>query len=227
MTNEYRLPLNSKVRLKGDRTDVYTLAKAGAEGWVRERTMDPVGAFPMVLVEWDKSHWAYNGQPDTWTFEDHFDLVQEQEQVNDKTPDQSEIAAALEVLRKAASANDEPEQRARAHPEPERHLQIVPDEPEPEGESDLLNDEEYLRLLRSAAGHAAGAEAFLVVAVKHEEGPFGGGKTALVPRVFKGEKSDAATTLLGLQLAHLAAIFHQELAVEQINSQDPEPPTAA
>jgi hypothetical protein len=30
---------------------------------------------PVIYVTWDKTHWSYNGAPDCWTFEDHFDKV--------------------------------------------------------------------------------------------------------------------------------------------------------
>ncbi len=42
------------------------------EGWVREKTHDEYG-YPMVYIEWDKKHWAYNGERDGWTMEAHFD----------------------------------------------------------------------------------------------------------------------------------------------------------
>jgi hypothetical protein len=31
----------------------------------------------MVYIEWDKKHWTYNGEPDEWTFAEHFEPVKE------------------------------------------------------------------------------------------------------------------------------------------------------
>jgi hypothetical protein len=68
------IPVGSRVSLKDGMERVYTFAVAGTEGWVRERKEDSDG-FPLVRIEWDKEHWRYNGQPDGWTFEDHFRLI--------------------------------------------------------------------------------------------------------------------------------------------------------
>src|ERR1700694_5904746 len=67
---------NRRVRLREDKADVYTKAYAGSEATIRELGID-VGDFPMVFVEWDKKHWLYNGESDMWTFESHFDPVEE------------------------------------------------------------------------------------------------------------------------------------------------------
>lgn len=68
------IPLHSRVALVDGAESVYAFALAGTEGWVRDRKKDEDG-FEMVKVEWDRDHWRYNGQPDCWTFTDHFKVV--------------------------------------------------------------------------------------------------------------------------------------------------------
>src|SRR4051812_27694283 len=121
----FRLPLTEpgtyselgRIRLRGDKTGVYDLARAGAEGWIRARTLDPVGEFPMVYVEWDKDHWAYNGQSDIWTYEDHFERANEEKMSNNN----EQIRKALQVLAGALGVDEKP-----ASP-PQGQLRAVPD----------------------------------------------------------------------------------------------------
>src|SRR3954462_1476071 len=68
------IPLHSRVALKPGADEIYTHAFVGSEGWVRAIKKDADG-FEMVNVEWDKDHWRFNGQPDGWTFSDHFDVI--------------------------------------------------------------------------------------------------------------------------------------------------------
>src|SRR3954469_9770081 len=73
MTEEL-FPLHTRVALKDGADNVYLLALAGTEGWVRGHREDDDG-FRMVAIEWDKEHWRYNGQPDGWSFADHFKAI--------------------------------------------------------------------------------------------------------------------------------------------------------
>jgi len=68
------IPLHSRIALNPGAEDLYQLAVAGTEGWVRGHKVDDAG-FEMVKVEWDKDHWRYNGQPDGWTFATHFKII--------------------------------------------------------------------------------------------------------------------------------------------------------
>lgn len=89
-----KIPLHSRVALKDGADTVYVYALAGTEGWVRGQKEDSDG-FELFRIEWDKEHWRYNGQPDGWTFADHFKVIgppdpvdQEEEDVEeDTTPD--------------------------------------------------------------------------------------------------------------------------------------------
>lgn len=69
-----RIPLHSRVALREGADNVYSLALPGTQGWVRDHRVDEDG-FEMVAIEWDTDHWRYNGQPDGWTFAEHFEVI--------------------------------------------------------------------------------------------------------------------------------------------------------
>jgi hypothetical protein len=73
-----RFHVNSRVKLRDgvDPSFYGGFSRTGNEGWVRKIQIDKLG-YPHILVEWDKNHWSYNGAPDTWTWQDHFDEVEE------------------------------------------------------------------------------------------------------------------------------------------------------
>src|SRR6266550_2150007 len=73
---EHRTRKDQKVRLKSSGQDaLYSHAYAGSEGWVRDQKLDPLG-YPLVFIEWDREHWADNGEPNKWAFEAHFEPVE-------------------------------------------------------------------------------------------------------------------------------------------------------
>jgi hypothetical protein len=83
---EHKTKIGDRVILKGQGQDsLYQAAYAGAEGWVRKHRHDPLG-YPEIFVEWDKSHWTYNGESDGWTMEAHFDIVEDEMDHDDKHP---------------------------------------------------------------------------------------------------------------------------------------------
>lgn len=117
------IPLNSRVALRNGADSVYIYALPGTEGWVREYKEDDDG-FEMIRVEWDKSHWRYNGQPDGWTFASHFNLIgppsevkeiEEPEETGDLDlemiipPSEDEVGQYMEILTEAMDAASESE----------------------------------------------------------------------------------------------------------------------
>jgi hypothetical protein len=115
------IPLNTRVALREGADDVYLLALPGTEGWVRDHKQDPDG-FEMVAVEWDKDHWRYNGQPDGWTFADHFkvigppsirrkevDMSEEFEELPKQGPSDDQIEEYVEQMSQALDAASEAE----------------------------------------------------------------------------------------------------------------------
>ncbi len=66
-----------KIRIMDDYvgSNIYQgFARNGNEAYIRGVKSDRWG-LPMILIEWDKNHWTYNGAPDGWTFPDHFEKV--------------------------------------------------------------------------------------------------------------------------------------------------------
>ena len=219
MTSEdFRLPLtphgeysdSGRVRLRGDRTDVYDLAKANSEGWVRARSHDPVGGFRMVLIEWDEKHWTYNGQGNMWTYEDHFEPVQEQEVMS---KDDDELRAALKVI--AAKLGDD---KKEADPVEDDVATILGggDDEDPDAFTPATNDE-YLSTLKQAMKAASQAEGFVLIAVGTEEHPQTG-RPVLAPHIFKADKTEEASLLVGTHLHQLGLMAHQELAFEAVTA---------
>lgn len=74
------LPPDTYVELLPGFEQVYDFALAGTRGWIRDTQEDEYG-FEKVYVEWDKNHWRYQGEPDGWTFANHFQEVKETELV--------------------------------------------------------------------------------------------------------------------------------------------------
>src|SRR4051812_35148617 len=74
--SDKQFPPNALVELKAGPDDLYQNATAGSRGYVKQSREDEHG-FDMIYVEWDKTDWRYNGQPDGWLFESHFDIVPE------------------------------------------------------------------------------------------------------------------------------------------------------
>ena len=59
------------VELLPGREDLYQYAIVGSRGTILATRTDSYG-YEKVLVEWDKDHWRYNGEPDGWTYASHF-----------------------------------------------------------------------------------------------------------------------------------------------------------
>src|SRR5271170_1972050 len=113
MVTTYRLPIDSRVRLRdGIDPSLYKgFSCTGNEGWVRDHRADEHG-YPQVMVEWDHDHWAYNGAPNCWTWENHFDLVEE------PMSEQPQNPTLADLLTMAAQAASDLEARADKKVEP-------------------------------------------------------------------------------------------------------------
>lgn len=77
--------INSYVKLKKEfaNTDMYRNVNAGATGWVRDRKVDFDG-FDMIFIEWDELNPLYLGEQDKWVFESHFEVIEDQTDLNEK-----------------------------------------------------------------------------------------------------------------------------------------------
>jgi hypothetical protein len=190
---EFRFKKNQRVRLKDQPANLYHRAFVGSEGWVRECREDEVG-FPMVKIEWDKEHWAYNGERDMWTFEEHFEPVESEESMPENNDFLDRLAAFIAEEQKRQADGKEPQDDTGSI------------------NDDVDRDAQYLAVLDAAVEYAREAEAFLLVAVRREHSPVEGERFMLVPDMYAVYKAEDAGILLETQLAHVAATFHQELA---------------
>lgn len=205
MDEGYRLPLKSRVRLRdGLASSLYGgMAKVGNEGWITDRRNDRFG-LPEVYIHWDPFHWAYNNQPDCWTWEDHFDIVKTMPDNDDIRKQISDMAAGFAKL--AESLGDD-----------------VPDAPTPEPEAleeledSFASDARYAKSIESAVKALQESESFMVVAIRREPHPMV--KDGLIKPSVVGDAKNAETqAVVGMQLSQLAASYHHDAALSLIKT---------
>lgn len=192
----HTLKKNQRVRLKTQGEDApYALAVAGNEGWIRKLTHDSVG-YPMVYIEWDKNHWAFNGEPDTWTFENHFEPVEEEVKGmgDDKKKDEDLAAALIDFLQNYRSNTEKA--------------------PEDLGDPSEHMNNRYSETLASAMAEAEDADAFLIIMVSR-----GSDGVSFDPKVFQYYKSNQSGLILETQLSRLGTFAHEQLAFHEIRRQ--------
>jgi hypothetical protein len=68
------IEIGQKVELKPGMDGVYQKAGPASQALVLDKKTDTDG-FEMLKVQWDREHWRYNGEPDQWTHESHFQVV--------------------------------------------------------------------------------------------------------------------------------------------------------
>lgn len=186
----FKFRKGQRVRLRYDCSDVYRRAFGGSEGIVRANKYDETGHFPMVYVHWDKDHWSYNGEDDLWTFESHFDLVEEV--MADKFDEfLSGLTNFIESYQNAPDDDDIEE------------FDDELDEDNPHGS-------DYEGIVDQAADFARDCEAFILVAVSRQDHPLKPGETILIPEIFTDFKSDEAALLMDSQLSQVSAAAHTE-----------------
>jgi hypothetical protein len=197
---------NQRVKLKGDGSDnYYPSATSGSEGWVRKQSFDL--GFPMIYIEWDKEHWAYNGEQDQWTFENHFNPIVKGKNMSNK--DMISKTEFLEAMNQIFADNDDDAQES--------------DMQEEQDATGLLGEEnswpsveQYAEVLDAGIEEARNAEAFLLITVSREdiEGYEDG---ILIPKVVNIYQNPECGILLEAQLTKLAAVAHEELAIQKLH----------
>jgi hypothetical protein len=172
---EHRTRPQQRVRIKGDLTHMYEHARAFNEGTVRRQLHDEFG-YPLILVEWDKEHWAYSGQPDGLYLEAHFDPVEEK--MADKQEDfLAAIANLVEQFQNQNEGEEKPDPRPTKEPK-------------------------YKDILEKAVEAAEEGEAFLIFVVTPDESL---DKGIMFPAIFADSKSDAAALALDATAADYVA----------------------
>lgn len=199
MEQKHRLKKGQRIRLKGDGQDaVYELAQAGSEGWVKELTFDEVG-FPMILVHWDTEHWTYNGEDDVITFEDHFEVVEEEEDsMGEKNTEGNEFLSW--VLGQLGLDEDE----ARA--------EFEASQSEEESETELEKE------LNDFYDACRDGEAFIGL-VLHRE-PVSEGVHKLSPELFQASHSSRGSLLSQMFLSQTSAQLHEALVTSVLRYTD-------
>lgn len=209
---EFRFQVGQRVRLRdGVDPNFYDgMAKVGSEGWIAEHRRDRFG-LPEVRVHWDSNHWAYNRQPDVWTFQEHFDPVEETRSMSDQ--DKAKTAQGLaEEFGKQLAALFSGEGTGLDAPAPPTEMAPAADARDEELKARVA---QYKQDIQAAANAIGESEAFVVVTVtrKPDERAEQG---ALYTEVNGNSLSPEAEVLLGSQLSALGAQFHRTVAALQV-----------
>jgi hypothetical protein len=188
----HRFKKDQRVRLLGEASNLYPMATALMEGWVRALDHDKFG-YPVVFIEWDKTHWAYNGERDDWTFESHFEPTNDLEEEKVENPEQPNIPDILARMFAGAMENK--------NNESESSIGDL---------SDWPTRAELNETLDEAIPHAREADAVMVLTVRRD------GDT-LVPALATCFLNPEAALLLEAQLSRLGAIAHADAAAQLIS----------
>jgi hypothetical protein len=204
---EWRLESGDHVRLREEVADIYVAAYAGAEGWVRNRMIDRMGNFKMVFVQWDRDHWLTNDQQDMWTYEDHFDKIEEEDEPVAEAPDKSDVAKALNVLASALGVEDANKGAENTDKDAEeRAVEVTPE-----------NFQQFEAVLERAIEIARHSDAFLIATVEKEDAPEGSGADfVLAPHIYSYALSPESAVLLDAQLSEITSASHQGLAMQEL-----------
>src|ERR1039458_6287810 len=196
---EFRLPVEGRVKLRdGIEPSFYGgWARTGNEGWIIARRTDHHG-LPEVFVKWDETHWAFNRQPDCWTYEDHFDIVEGTDMA-----DKDELTQKLEKITSAFTASLVETLSAKPGPPPEL---VAPVEVEDTSES------EYQLAMNAAFEQLQDSEAFMVASISRKSDSRAPGG-ALLANIVQDATSPEAEALLGAQLSAVAARYHADTAM--------------
>lgn len=197
----YRFSERARVRLKDgvDPSFYNGLAKVGNEGVVTARRIDKLG-FPEVYIKWDAEHWAYNHQPDCWTYEGHFDLVEEP--VDDK--EKRELLNGFAKL--LGLAAEEPNEIS------EPLAELPPDN------SPFANPEERFAASMERAMESLkqeGVEAFVLTTMSRRPNPQAT-EGELRAHVDHDSLTPEAELATGAQLSNMAAQFHEAAVILQL-----------
>jgi hypothetical protein len=194
-------PLGSRIRLKdGVHPGFYGgFGLPGNEGIVKGTDREQFG-YPRVYVEWDKNHWAYNGAPNGWTWQDHFELIEGSDM---SQKDEVDYEALLrEFTERLGMASKR---------EPEEEI------PEDDSSEEAVFDD----TLEKAFEDAATSKAFVVVTLNEEdmeEGPGG----FIFPSAYHAAHDHKSSLIVQMQLGELAQQFQERLVKKELGDGDDE-----
>lgn len=209
----HRFRQGARVRLK-DTVDpsIYgDFACVGNEGIVMDVGEDRFG-LPEVLVKWDPNHWAYNGIRDCWTFEEHFELVEDSQMdkkdefikmlaqgLNDLLTDGEETPKVTE-----SKSEHTPDSLKNRFLQAAERLNAPPDK-----------DDEFTRAVETATAKLAGSDAFIIVGVeKHDSSHAPEG--IMEPYALGFSKDVQGDLVVTAYMSKVAAQAHQALALQTL-----------
>jgi len=192
---DFHIGVNERVKLKDGFDHLYPAAYVGSEGWIRNRGFDAVG-FPRVFVEWDKKHWTYNGEPNGWTFEGHFDIVKERSRMG-KDINNDELARIVQNVVKQMRSDDEDEGRS---------TEMI----ETPG-----SGQEMMEKIGEAFEKATESEAFLLITVRKQKQD---GGDILIPEIHQHAQNEECEIMIDLQVAQIAATHSQKSIIEDLEA---------
>lgn len=197
MTKRQSHKFNKGQRVRLVRDALYPLAPVGMEGWVRDLQYDNLG-YPMIFIQWDKDHWAYNGEGDEWTMEAHFESVEGEKMHED---DMDPLERLLREIGQGQNEDAEIPQDQRTDGLTIKNIMDMTEWP---------TREEYQEMLKRATDNAMGDEAFLFITIRREEGN-------LVPILTNVYLNAESAILLEAQLSRIGALAHSDLASQLIS----------
>jgi hypothetical protein len=202
-----RFAANTRVRLReGVDPGIYNgYSRVGNEGWIRKRKRDKYG-YPQVLIEWDKDHWAYNGQEDGWTWEGHFDSVEETEMSErESNPEfENQIRGVTEVFIKGLMSVVAAQQGNEVA----------------EVEEPTINEDDWQTQANQAAEAVACAPAYIVITL--EQVSPSGTTPIVVPRVFNAAREPELALIAQSQLSHLVSSLQDKVIADILQRGDDE-----
>jgi hypothetical protein len=187
--SEFAFDYKQKVRLKNQDFSMFEpyagQSTIGCEGWVTQRRRDRLG-LPEVFIEWDQEHWRYNGVPNCWTYQEHFEPVEDIMTEPGKAEKiQGAVQAFTDMMLELAG---------------EGHL----DEKDPIlPQQDTLTEKE--QALVAAANLLSVSDAFVVIGVK-----------GLEPSVIPYSDNKDAAVIAASSMSKMAAKAHENLALRSI-----------
>jgi hypothetical protein len=201
-TTAPRIPDNSRVKLRDyiDPTFYQGLAKSGNEGWIRKHKLHSSGIHE-VFIEWDRDHWADNMQPNQWTFEEHFEILEKGE--GDRMPE--------------GISSDEWEQfqrfRAMQRVESEPNANEDPSASKPADNADFVQRRHFEAQAAKIPEMLESADSFFFISVQYSDPERGEDKKLISVSTAGSSMSPETDLVLGMQLSTFASKFHTEAAL--------------
>jgi len=206
MDTTYRIPINSRVRLRdGIDPALYKgFSCTGNEGWVRNHRADEHG-YPQVLIEWDHDHWSYNGAQNCWTWEEHFDIV-EGADMPEKDPDKVNRLKGLAdaFIQEVLGQETAQPEAAKVVPVPTPTGVEVPAEPE---------EDTPVNITAEAIEALGKAKAFVVITVQEDEKD---GQRLIYPAIYQQSEDEKWALICQGHIGHLLTLLHDSLLQEKL-----------